>query len=321
VRKTAGFDDAGLKAFATAGMLETLLLLAQTTTTPATATPSARTAILRAIPALERSAKSFVGQRSCVSCHHNILPILTLRLAASRGFTIDRATLNDIEKKTFRDLTSARALADAVQGAGVSDPTPNDSWLLVAAQTSGVTTLAGQVVAKRIASWQHEGHWATSDFRPPHSSSAFTSTATAVRAIRAFLPDAMRDTRDRAVSAARRWLISTQPQSTEDATFRLLGLVWAEAPREDVVVAAGELQKLQSARGGWAQLADYPLDAYSTGEALYALSEAGLSSDARWRRGINFLLSAQAPDGTWHVTTRMLSPADVSPPYFTTGFP
>jgi len=227
VRKTAGFDDAGLKAFATAGMLETLLLLAQTTTTPATATPSARTAILRAIPALERSAKSFVGQRSCVSCHHNILPILTLRLAASRGFTIDRATLNDIEKKTFRDLTSARALADAVQGAGVSDPTPNDSWLLVAAQTSGVTTLAGQVVAKRIASWQHEGHWATSDFRPPHSSSAFTSTATAVRAIRAFLPDAMRDTRDRAVSEARRWLISTQPQSTEDATFRLLGLVWA----------------------------------------------------------------------------------------------
>jgi ankyrin repeat protein len=33
------------------------------------------------------------------------------------------------------------------------------------------------------------------------------------------------------------------------------------------------------------------------------------------------LLSTQAADGTWHVRTRMISPAEVSPPYFTTGFP
>ena len=65
-----------------------------------------------------------------------------------------------------------------------------------------------------------------------------------------------------------------------------------------------------------------PADAYSTGEALYALHEAGTRNrSAAWRKGIAFLLSAQAADGTWHVRTRMISPADVSPPYFTTGFP
>jgi len=67
-------------------MIAALLLLAQTAQAP---TP--RAAIARALPPLERSAKSFVSQRSCVSCHHNILPILTLRLAATRGFTFDRA--------------------------------------------------------------------------------------------------------------------------------------------------------------------------------------------------------------------------------------
>jgi ankyrin repeat protein len=302
-------------------MLEYLLLLSQIVS-GSTATPSPRAAVARSIPVLERSAKSFVAQRSCVSCHHNILPILTLRLAASRGLKIDTATLAEVERKTFRELTTARAFDDAVQGAGVSDPTPNDSWLLVAAQTAGLPSdLTTGVVAKRIASWQHEGHWTTSDFRPPHSSSLFTATATAVRALRAYLPDEMRETRDRVLSSARAWLKSTAPRSTEDATFRLLGLVWAGASREDIVAAGRDLQTLQRARGGWGQLADYPADAYSTGEALYALHEAGLGGDARWRRGIQFLVSTQMADGTWHVRTRMISPAEVSPPYFTTGFP
>src|SRR5215470_14470977 len=107
-------------------MLATVLLLAQS----ATAQPavSTRAAVERALPALERSAKKFVADRSCVSCHHNILPILTLRLAASRGFTIDTAVLESVERKTFRELTNARAFDEAVQGANVSDPTPNDSW-------------------------------------------------------------------------------------------------------------------------------------------------------------------------------------------------
>ena len=113
-------------------MLATLLLLAQASSAHVTPTP--RTAVDRALPALERSAKTFVAKRSCVSCHHNILPILTFRLAAGRGFTIDRATLESIERKTFRELTNARAFDEAVQGANVSDPTPNDSWLLIAAQ-------------------------------------------------------------------------------------------------------------------------------------------------------------------------------------------
>src|SRR3954467_4545424 len=106
-------------------MFLALLLLAQT----AAAQPAGpRAAVARALPVLERSAKSFVAQRSCVSCHHNILPILTLRLAASRGLAINTATLAEVERKTFRELTTAKAFDEAVQGAGVGDPTPNDSW-------------------------------------------------------------------------------------------------------------------------------------------------------------------------------------------------
>jgi ankyrin repeat protein len=303
-------------------MLATLVLLAQASS--AHVTPGPRAAVERALPALAQSAKAFVANRSCVSCHHNILPILTFRLAAGRGFTIDRATLESVERKTFRELTNARAFDEAVQGANVSDPTPNDSWLLIAAHEAGLApNLTNAVYARRIASWQHDGHWTTSDFRPPHSSSLFTATATAVRAIRAYFPDEMRDVRDATLARARSWLAASAPASTEDAAFRLLGLVWAEAARDDVAAAARDLLKLQKPGGGWAQLPEgYGQDAYSTGEALYALHEAGTpAGSAAWRKGIAFLLSAQAADGTWRVRTRMISPADVSPPYFTTGFP
>src|SRR5689334_21441877 len=120
-------------------MIATLILLAHTAAPqPPAQSTSTRAAVRRAIPALERSAKNFVKERSCVSCHHNVLPILTLRLAASRGVAIDATILSEVERKTFRELTNARAFDDAVQALTVADPTPNDSWLLIAAQTAGL---------------------------------------------------------------------------------------------------------------------------------------------------------------------------------------
>src|SRR5262249_22585669 len=107
------------------------------------------------------------------------------------------------------------------------------------------------VYAKRITSWQRDGHWTTSDFRPPHSSSLFTATATAALAIRDFLPEEMRVERDRVLHDARAWLTATIPQSTEDSAFRLLGLVWAEAPATEIAAARRELWKRQKPGGGW----------------------------------------------------------------------
>ena len=44
-------------------------------------------------------------------------------------------------------------------------------------------------------------------------------------------------------------------------------------------------------------------------------------TDPAWRKGLQYLMSTQNPDGSWRVHTRMVSPAQVSPPYFETGIP
>jgi len=299
----------------------TLALLADAQ--PVSSTPAARQAVSRALPLLERSIETFVAQQGCVSCHHNSVAILTLRAARQHGFAVDPRVLEAVETKTLRQLRTPTALDDAIQSTGLSDPTPNDSYLLMAAHAAGLApSMTTGVYARRISRWQRNGHWITSDFRPPHSSSPFTATATALRALQFYMPKELTMERQDASRRARRWLIETRPESTEDAAFRLMGLAWAEASAEERRTAARDLTTLQRQDGGWPQLPGYPSDAYSTGEALVALAEAGVpvTDDAR-QRGLRFLMTTQARDGSWRVRTRMLSPADISPPYFATGFP
>jgi len=282
-----------------------------------------RGAVNRALPLLQKSAANFVAARACVSCHHNILSILAFHMARRRGFEIDSKVLSSVEDKTFRVLRSATALDDAIQATTLNDPTPDESDLLMAAHAAGVQPdLVAAVYARRLARWQRDGHWITSDFRPPHSSSMFTATATAVRAIQLYMPEELRSEREECIRQARRWLAATHPISTEDASFRLMGLVWAGAGAAEIDAALRDLLSMQKPAGGWPELRSYPPDAYSTGEALYALHEAAMSAaDVAWRRGLRFLIATQAGDGAWRVRTRMLSPADISPKYFTTGFP
>ena len=186
--------------------------------------PQIREAVTRALPVLERSASVFVEKRACVSCHHNILPILMLHMARDRGLAVDPAVLSAVEQKTFRALRGPAALDDAIRAVTLDDPTPDDSFLLMAAHAAGLPPdLTTAVYARRLAAWQRDGHWVTSDFRPPHSSSLFTATASAVRAIRLYMPKELNAERDAVLLRARRWLSQTRPASTEDASFRLMG--------------------------------------------------------------------------------------------------
>ena len=300
-----------------------LLLLSPPAANGQTASARARAAAVRALPMLQQSVRAFVEKRSCVSCHHNSVAVLTLRTAQRQHLAVDPSVLDGVETKTFRQLRSATAVDLAVQAVGASDPA-SDSYLLMAAHEARLPAdLATATWAARIARWQlADGHWTTSDFRPPHSSSLFTATATAVRAIQAYMPAALASERDRAVKRAATWLRSNRPISTEDAAFRIMGLASAGASADDLHVASADLVAMQQPDGGWPQLAGYRSDAYSTGEALVALHQAGVPvADRAVSRGVAFLVSSQARDGTWRVRTRMISPAEVSPPYFATGFP
>ena len=115
------------------------------------------------------------------------------------------------------------------------------------------------------------------------------------------------------------WLLATAADDNEARVFRLRALKLAGADANAVRDAAKDLLDTQAPDGGWSQTPDLAPDAYATATALVALEESGelaADSDAS-RKGLDFLLRDQQPDGTWHVATR-------SRPFqteFESGFP
>ncbi len=298
-----------------------LLILASTSSLAATQ-ESIRDSANRAIALVQSSQKNWYGKQSCASCHNQILPAIAMRAARNHGLAVDE---NIARADAARSFASYADLDRAIQYTHFIDTAMDDAYRLLGADAAGVTpNLSTALYARFIASRQKpDGHWVTFDVRPPQSYSFITATAVSLRALQLFAHPSLRKDRDERVAGARKWLSSQRPVETEGRSYQLMGLHWAGASNAELASLAGQLAATQRPDGGWNSVAGRDSDAYSTGEALVALHEAGgvPISDLPWARGLQFLLSTQKPDGSWHVATRMVTPVQVSPPYFESGYP
>jgi len=280
-----------------------------------------RTQAQRSAALLQRTAAQW--KMPCLSCHHQALPAMALEAARVHGIPVEEASAQAAAQRTFRYLGNLEA---AVQVEMLIDPALSEGYSLLAAHASGVpSNLSAAVYARHLARFQRpDGHWPTLDGRPPHSAGRFVATAVAARAMDLYLPLSLTADKKERMERARKWLAAANPESTEDLTYRLLGLLWTGAPSAGRRQAIQDLASAQRPDGGWTQNAAMPSsDAYSTAQALVALRRAGgwESSSPAFARGIEWLLKNQAADGSWHVKTRIQTPAPVSPPYFESGFP
>jgi hypothetical protein len=132
------------------------------------------------------------------------------------------------------------------------------------------------------------------------------------------MPPGRRDELQARIARARAYIRRAVPANTQDEAFKLLGLVWSGAPASEASRQTARLLALQRADGGWGQTPSMDPDAFATGEALYALHEAGVSvKSLAYHRGSEFLLRTQREDGTWFVRSRAFG----FQAYFDAGFP
>jgi ankyrin repeat protein len=279
-----------------------------------------RNAMQRAVALLQSSQKNW--NQDCFSCHHQALPSVALQAARRHGIAINEELAHVSAATGFAFLSN---MDRAVQFTHLIDPGISESYILAGAQAAGVRpSLTTALYARMIAARQRaDGHWDTLDVRPPQSYSPVTATANAVHAVRLYShPSQANDVQAR-TERARKWLAAVSPRDTEERTMQILGLFWAGAGPSLIRPLAAALAAQQQPDGGWRSVVTRPSDAYSTGEVLVALHDATAVPvrDAAWQRGLLFLQRTQAPDGSWHVVTRVQPPAPVSPPYFETGYP
>jgi ankyrin repeat protein len=281
-----------------------------------------RDAAAKAVALLQTGQKDWYAKQTCYSCHNQILPALAFHAARDHGIPVSEAAAHADAAKGFGPYAS---LDRAVQYTHIIDPAGDDNFRLLGMDAAGVRpNLTTAVYARLIAARQRpDGHWVTSDQRPPQAYSYVSATAIALRAIQLYHHASLANDTQNRVDRSRAWLASQQPRNTEERSYQLFGLYWAGAAKSDLANRAAQLAATQQADGGWKSVNGRPSDAYSTGEALMALHDAaGMAiTDPAWSRGLQFLLDTQQPDGSWHIVSRLHPPASVSPHYFESGLP
>ena len=320
-----------MRARLIAGLAAALIIGVDTT---ASAQPVAadalRTAAARGLELLVKTSPTFIKKGGCNSCHNQMLPAAAQALARRRGVAAGEP-IEQLPAAVSEGTAERYAEYSVAGGSGVNAL----GFELFAADATGVPADARVRAAIRYIKGQQqpEGYWRgggsianhaqqalsrPAAARPPLMSDDFTPTAYMIRALKAYGAAAEAVDNAARIDRARRWLLAAAPRRLQEHAFRLLGLRWSSADPQAIDAAVRALQALQHANGGFSQLPTIPPDAYATGVALFALSEAGMpSTHPAYQSGLRFLLSTQAADGTWRVKSRSLE----FQPYFESGYP
>ena len=295
--------------------------------------------LTRATKQIAVSSRTYTNERDCFSCHHQSLPVYALRMASSVGIQVDESVYQLQDEHTDRFFWDRRE--ELEKGKGVPGGPFTAGYALVQYAVSPFEDPKSiEPLLTYLKKSITEDHWTIRTMRrPPMEGSHFTATALAVAGLRLYqgnieeLPD---------LKAVKDWLVSAQPQTTEDLAYHLFALHWLQIQTANELFATkGRLQRsedvseaiertsqmlLQNQRsdGGWNQTpldkdSTLESDAYSTGQVLTALRVVGRLTNRHTavEGAKRFLLENQLEDGTWHVVSR----ANPFQEYFESGFP
>jgi len=288
---------------------------------PAAERPKPATALARSLTLLETSSGEFYKQSGCVSCHHQPLVARTQAMARSVGIQVNGIA----EKEQLSQLTAqwVGPQEEFLQGLMPGGGANRLAEMLLGLKASGYPsdTITDSAIVAVAESQEPDGRWAQREIqlRPPLAESDVASTARILRVLKEYVIPARKQEFAKRAQRARIWLKRVKVIRTEDASMRLAGFTWSDASEAEIRGAAKALLALQRADGGWGNNPNMPSDAYETGNALVALAESKAIrvTDIAYQRGIQYLLSTQFPDGSWHVRSRAIK----FQPYFESGFP
>ncbi|MES2593828.1 MAG: hypothetical protein V4662_00750 [Verrucomicrobiota bacterium] len=298
-------------------------------------TPSLETAIGRGLSLVTTAAGNWPKHKSCFSCHHQTLPMLSVvESARATGDPIDFAwikTQSDITHAYFSDRTDDMSAGDHVPGGAttvgygfwalhLADRPADDTTTAMVAyllKVQGKARLKGGEPAD--LSRVDNGRWTTSCRRPPMQGSDVADTVLSLLGMEKYASAAQRPALEKSKAAALRWLAQARLESQEDRVWRLWGLYHLGSDELVTQAIRDEIFKVQQADGGWSQANDLPSDAFSTGQTLFMLCKTGTMPDhPALQKARDHLLHTQLADGSWLLKSRVKNKVQ---PYFENGDP
>jgi hypothetical protein len=281
------------------------------------APPVSRAAEARAVAYLSVEVPRWHREHQCYSCHNNGDATRALITASAHGHVVHAA----IEDTIAWLSTPERWDSNARRGGSEELPLARIQFASALASLAVLGRVEPDALKRAAAllvvHQQNDGSWRLSESQML-GSATFYSTSLATAMARRSLAGAMTETVARARAKASAWLRTTTPAAVVDASAVLLGL---ERDVDPAAVAQRQrslqvLKRGQGPDGGWGPYVNSQSEPFDTALTLLAL--AGLPNvDARStspysdrereqaiRRGREYLLGTQLPDGSWPETTR-----------------
>jgi hypothetical protein len=269
------------------------------------------TAIDRGLDFLVKDANAWKKEHKCASCHHAALVIWSLHEAKQRGRTVDEPFLAEYTKWVAESgdgktgVPRPAGIPKALNAKAVwfalalgADPKPD------ATTQKGLNLLLTTVKADQT----ENGSWASwPETKPPiFGNSDESMTVLATLALLSGTDDSAKAVRDRGV----KWLAETKTDNDPQSIAMRL-VLWKRLgrPAKELEPLVRHIKDRQNDDGGWSQAKGMASDAWATGQALYALAEAGAKPDEEViARGHAFLVKTQREDGSWPMTSRPTKP-------------
>jgi hypothetical protein len=275
--------------------------------------PDVKETINRGLSFLAKDNLTWKEKRQCTECHHAPFTIWALNEGKKRGY--------QVEEKALADLTAWALARDVPARAAKAEPVElNEAPLLLAlgveagdagTTQDGLKKLLGSVLADQ----DKDGSWKlSSEFRPIGSSPEALTTLALLALSAPNAPDLGKEgkaARDKGLD----WLRGAGADQEVQATALRL-ILWRrlDLPSKEWQPLVEKLRSAQNADGGWSQVEKAGSDPYATGQALYALAEAGVKpDDEAVRKGQAFLAKTQREDGGWAMVSRAIM-RDGKPP-------
>lgn len=288
----------------------------------------------RGLARVKQAASDWQDNKTCFSCHHQTLPMLTALEGERVGFPLDKAWLKSQADTTHRFFTRSIKMMDAGEhlagGAGTIafgfwalslDQRPVDqttvSMVTYMLKIQGVTRSSDR--KPKAPPKLEDGLWRASCRRAPMQASLIGDTVLELMGLEKYATPEQRPQVEKARAAAEKWLATAPMKEQQDRLWRLWGLHHLGGDAEQKKSTLTAIFAAQRNDGGWAETDDKKSDTYSTGQTLFTLLKTGTIADhPSIHRARDYLLKTQHADGSWLAESHVKFKAQ---PYFENGDP
>lgn len=319
---------------ATHGTFALALLLCTSSAGAADIGNDVQSATRRGLALVTKAGSNWHLHKTCFSCHHQTLPMLTMLEAQRTGAPVDKAWLKTQADATLSYFTAR--IGDMDEGTHVPGGAATVAyglWALSLDQrppdkttTAMVTYLLKIQGVVRLKDRRPsglakitDGRWIASCRRAPMQGSEIGDTVLVLMGMEKYASPEQQAEVAKACAAADRWLSQAPFKNHQDRLWRLWGLHHRGGSAASIQTVRAGIVAAQRKDGGWGETEERETDAYSTGQTLFMLLRTGMSaSDPAVVRARDYLLKQQLADGSWLVESHQKFKAQ---PYFENGDP